>query len=304
MTVMQITAQGARPVDLSSRAMLAQLSIRQWTGRKLDKAVTDATNAQHGAKSDAGRYNKSLIAKDRLAKIAQIVGKARAQHVYISLPWLQDGARIMPADAFPRYTAVMRELREEFETEVASFVADYPLYVSEAQDRLGSMFRQADYPQPEQIAGKFSWDVNVLPLPSADDFRVNLGDAATARIKAEIEQTMTEALNQAMGDAWTRLHGVVKAMADKLAAYKPATDVTKASGVFRDSLVENVRELVDVLPLLNVTGDAALAKLTEAARDKLTAHDAKALRDDDAARAEVQAAAAQIADDLAAFMGG
>lgn len=303
MTVMQLDTHGATPVSLSNRAMLCTLSIKQWSGRKLDKKVTAKVNAEAGAAQDAGRYNKSLIAKDALATIAQIVGKARADHVFISLPWMQDGSRIMPADAFSSYTARMQSHREAFEAAVAEFVANYDSYVSEARDRLGDMFDPAEYPAPHEVAGKFDWSINVFPLPDASDFRVDLGDAKTAAIRAQIETTMNAAMKDAMQDAWARLHKVVKAMSDKLRDFKPATAEHKASGVFRDSLVQNVRDLVEVLPMLNVAGDAALAAKIDEARAKLTTTDAKTLRDDPDARREVQQAAAQIADDLAAFMG-
>lgn len=290
-------------VDLSSRAMLAQLSVKQWTGRKLDKRITQEVNASHGASADAGRYNKVLIARDALSEIAAIVGAARADHVKWSLPWMQDGTRIMPADAFTRYSAIMQSHRESFEREVAAFIAAYPTFVDDARERLNGMFDPSDYPSPDDIKSRFAWSVTVLPMPSADDFRVDIGAEHVERLKSEMAKTMQNAVETAMGDAWERLHRVVTAMAEKLAAYTPKTDTDRASGVFRDSLVENVRDLVDVLPALNMTGDADLAAMVDKARAKLTRHDAATLRDDGVARLEVQEAAQAIADDMAAFMG-
>lgn len=290
-------------IDLSSRAMLAQLRVKQWTGRKLDKRITQEVNASHGAAADAGRYNKVLIARDALQEIATIVGAARADHVKWSLPWLQDGTRIMPADAFMRYSAVMQGHRESFEKEVSAFIDAYPTYVEDARARLNGMFDETDYPTPADIRSRFDWSVTVLPMPSVDDFRVDIGAEHVDRLKAEMASTMQKAVEDAMGDAWSRLHRVVTAMAEKLAAYTPKTDTDRASGIFRDSLVDNVRDLVDVLPALNMTGDANLAAMVDKARAKLTRHDASELRDNDAARLEVQEAAQAIADDMAAFMG-
>lgn len=298
----QITTHTAAP-DLTSRAMLVTLSIRQWTGRKFDKRVTDEVNASHGAGRDAGRYNKVLIARDALAEITKIQNAARADHAKWSLPWLQDGTRIMPADAFARYSAAMQGHRESFETAVASFVASYPQYVDDARARLNGMFNESDYPSPSQIAKRFAWDVNVLPMPSADDFRVDLGAEHVDRIKADMRQAMQTAIDDAMGDAWSRLHRVVSAMAEKLAAYRPKTDTERAQGIFHATLVGNVRDLVDVLPALNLTGDARLADMIERTRAKLITFDADQLKEDDNARAQVQEAAQAIADDMASFMG-
>ena len=53
---------------LSTRAMLVSLSISQWSGRRLDREITDEVNQQHNAAADAGRYNKLLLPKEALAE--------------------------------------------------------------------------------------------------------------------------------------------------------------------------------------------------------------------------------------------
>ena len=40
--------------SLTDKAMLARLSITQWTARKLDKRVTEEVRVHHGASADAG----------------------------------------------------------------------------------------------------------------------------------------------------------------------------------------------------------------------------------------------------------
>ena len=86
---------------LSTRAMLSGLTIRQWTARKLDKRVTAEVAATHGTDSHVGRYNKSLVAKESLAAIVAAANAARALHYARTLPWLDDGARILPAGGIP-----------------------------------------------------------------------------------------------------------------------------------------------------------------------------------------------------------
>lgn len=289
-----------RRTDIASRAMLVQLSVGQWTARKLDKKVSDDVAAQHKAKHGAGNYNKVLIARGNLAAIASVVAQARADHAYLSLPWLQDGTRILPVDAFNRYTGLMQRHREAFEREVNGFCANYPEYIAQAQDSLGDLFNRADYPSPDDMRRRFSWSVTVLPMPDAADFRVDLDAAAVAALQADMASNVQDALQNAMGDAFERLHKVVRNMADKLAAYDPAQG--KQGNPFRDSLVQNVRDLVDVLPALNLTGDARLSQAIDRVRGKLTTHDAQDLREDDALRTETAKEAADIADAMAGWM--
>jgi hypothetical protein len=90
-------------------------------------------------------------------------------------------------------------------------------------------------------------------------------------------------------------------MAEKLKAFKPAQGGDRAEGIFRDSLVENVRELVAVLPSLNITGDPTLAAVA-ARMEALCRDDADELRDNAAARASVAAEADAILADVGQFL--
>jgi len=296
-----MTVKPIRATDLTSRVLLVQLSISQWTARKLDKRVTADVAQREDAKRDAGRYNKSLVARGALAAIAAIAAEARVDHASYTLPWLQDGTRIMPVDAFKTYSAKMQKHREAFEREVADFLASYPDYIEQAREDLGGLFNAADYPSKWEVAKRFAWRVNTLPMPSAADFRVDLDKDTVAALQADMQADIKAAMGDAVKDVADRLHKVARAMADKLAAYDPAAG--KQGNPFRDSLVENVRELVAVLPMLNVTGDAQIAKAIEDARAKLVRHDAQALREDAALRAETAQSAADIADAMASFMG-
>src|SRR5579884_3866071 len=85
--------------SLSSRAMLCSLSISMWSARKHDPAASEEIASRHGAKSDAGRYNKVLLPKQALAEIQKIVSEARHEHYFITLPWADDGYRVLPAAA-------------------------------------------------------------------------------------------------------------------------------------------------------------------------------------------------------------
>lgn len=301
MQITKINAKTAtRAVDISTRVLLVQLNVSQWTARKLDKRVTADVAHQHGATRDAGRYNKVLVARGALAAIAAIVAQARADHAEMSLPWLQDGTRIIPVDLYSRYTATMSRHREAFETAVHEFMHDYDAFKDQAREDLGTLYNPADYPDAHSLRARFGWRINAFPMPSSADFRLDLDKATVAALQADLQADLNAALKTAVGDAATRLHDVARTMADKLAAYDPL--LGKQGNPFRDSLVNNVRELLDVLPALNITGDATLAKLTDDARDKLAAHDAQALRDDGALRREVSEEAAKIADAMATWM--
>lgn len=286
---------------ISRKAMLAGVTIKQWSGRKLDRKVTDDTNRDHGAAADAGRYNKALLSRDALAKIVAVANRARAEHYSRTLPWADNGARILSSVAYLEFGKVMRELRQEFEAAVSEFLAGYPDYVEAAKARLNGMFDAADYPPADEIRRRFGFDVSIFPMPDAADFRVDVADAEADRIRADIQARTDQAIRDAMADVFTRISLTVGNMAEKLAASRE-TAKGEAAAIFRDSLVENVRELVALLPGLNITGDAMLASLADRMARDLCRHDAEALREDAGARQDVAKAAAAILADVSEYM--
>jgi hypothetical protein len=290
------------PSLLSCRAMLANLSITQWTARKLDRKVTDETNRTHGAAADAGRFNKCLIAQSSLSAIVTAANAARSSHYDLTQPWANDGSRILSVALHDKYADRMRKHRADFERALDEFMPAYPSLVQESRVRLGAMFNPADYPEESAIRSRFTFSHSLFPVPDAADFRVDMGQAQLELIRAEIQAASNAALAGAMRDAWDRVADTVGHMVQRLNDYKPATDGQKATGIFRDSLVENVRSLVDILPGLNITQDSKLAAVTNRMRDSLCRHDADVLRESDVIRDRVRTEADAILADVSAFM--
>ena len=75
--------------------------------------------------------------------------------------------------------------------------------------------------------------------------------------------------------------------------------------VFRDSMIGNIRDLVDVVPRLNIFGDDALAQLCAQVKEKIAAVEPDALRPsktfDPAARARVKRDADALAERFAGY---
>jgi hypothetical protein len=111
-----------------------------------------------------------------------------------------------------------------------------------------------------------------------------------------MEQRMRDALEHAMDEPIYRIIETVGHMVDRLSAYKPAKPGTgkRAEGTFRDSLVDNVRKLVDLLPAFNLSGSKALDDLTARMRAELCTNDAETLRTDAKARDNTKKAAKAI----------
>lgn len=287
---------------LATRAMIVSLSISQWSGRRLDRQVTDEVNQQHNAAQDAGRYNKLLLPKEALAPIVSIVSETRSDFLKRTLPWMDNGSRIMAADGYLAHMSWIRSQTGKFDRAVDHFIRDYPNYVLDAQNRLGTLFKSEDYPDIAVLRGKFDVACRVLPVPTSEDFRVDMSDAQAQIIRDGIESQVKDATTSAVQDIYRRVAGVTGRMVERLNAYRPAVHKgDKSEGVFRDSLVENVRDLIGILPALNITGDPELAALADKLKP-LAEHDASTLRDKPEIRKDVAAEAQAILDSLSDFL--
>ena len=287
---------------LAQKAMLSHVRLSAWSARRIDRKATEEVNEKNNAANDAGRYNKLLVDSKALAGIQAAISAARAFHYSRTLPWQDDGARLLPAAAYVDYTARLRAIRADFEKAVDDFLSDYPNHVEAARKRLGNLFRPEDYPSADEIRRRFGFDTIINPVPSGDDFRVTLGDAQAELIRAEIEERAQQQLQEAMRDVYRRVSDVCERMVDRLRKYTPGNDNERASGIFRDSLVENVRDLAAVLPALNITADPKLNEIAERMRRELTQHNADDLRESETLRESVADAAESILSEVSAFL--
>jgi len=187
---------------LGATLMLITFSLSMWSARKHDKNISAEVANNHNTNIDVGRYNKVLIAKSAIEAIKKIANKARTFHYENTLPWHDDGARILPNANFFVYSAKMREIRQEFEQAVDNFIRNYPAYVLESKKRLNGLFKQEDYPSEAKIKDKFGFSFYFDPLPVADDFRVDMKKENLNEIKREIATRLNLSQERAMRDLW------------------------------------------------------------------------------------------------------
>ena len=279
---------------LREDAMIVRLSIGQWTARKFDKSVTRRVASDYAVDDTVGRYNKTLIARSAIEGITKAVSAARTFHYENTLPWDDGGGRILPSQNFLNYSKKMREYRESFEGAVREFISNYDSYRDDAQAKLGSMFNPTDYPGVREIEHKFKFSTDIEPVPSAEDFRVSIQNADANRIKKELEDRVNARVVEATRDLYVRLNTAVGKVAEKLAV---------KDAIFRDSLVENVVELVNLLPKLNVANDPKLTALTAETKKAICALEPESLRKDEGVRAKAAEDAKAILDKMSAYIG-
>ena len=266
---------------LSERAMLTSLHISSYAGNMFDQQATEEFNESNNAdRKRAGRYNKKLIDPKFLSGVSAAHNNARRLHRLLTLPWDDDGTRILTTAGYLPYTEKMHDCRLKAEDEVKQFISTLPDAVKEAKQRLGELFNEDDYPTNDVLKSKFGFDVEIKPVPESGDFRAQLSDAQVKAIVKDIERRADQRLEKAVDDIFNRVKEAVAHLSDRLKAYVPAKIGEKAQGRIHDTTVYNIHELAEMLPILNITNDPRIDQLRQQLTDELVEHSPEILRAD------------------------
>lgn len=281
-------------MNLNDRALLVSLHIGSWSGRRHDKRATQDVASANGVTTNVGRYHKSLLPGCTLLEsIHSKDGHVRNKFYTNTLPWGVEGQQILPVSNYLAFMQDFRREKAERQVLVDQFANEYPTLVQNAPTQLKTLFDPKDYPDSKEIRNKFYMDIQVMPVPSTD-FRVQIASDELTRIQQDVERRVADAQATAMHDLWTRVYERVKHIAEKCADHK---------AIFRDSMVDNARELCELLPRLNFTDDPNLEAMRQEIEAKLL-QNPDAIRLNPTLRSNVAADAKSIMDKMSSFMGG
>ena len=275
---------GTSVPSISSAAMLVELSIGTWTGRKLDKkASQDVTTNNHAHKGVANVSKKLLGDCAELDAVQKFVANARNVHYACTMPWSDTGLRLLPTTQYFKYHQEMTHLQTEYQRLVQNFLDAYSWEIQNAQLKLGDLFNPDEYPSADSLTSKFRFKMNYMPLPDAGDWRVSIGSETESALRSQYEGYYATQLQTAMGDVWSRAHDALTKMSERL---DYADSNTKK--VFRDSLVTNVTDMIELLGACNVTGDPVMARAQRDLDEAMRGITPDALREDAYLRAETR----------------
>lgn len=256
-------------------ALLVDLGIHLWGVEKGDKRGSEAVCARFGVGKDFSKFKKRLIDdKGLFAKVKAAAGALRQEHYKRTLPW-GDKTRILSCDGYIAYCEKMTLLKDDFGAAVDDFVMDFQVQKDRARVGLGALFNENDY--PSNVRESFGVTMDFLPLPTGDDFRVNLGVAEREKLAEELEKKSEERIGSIITDVFKRAFVVLE---------KAANTLSDKDAIFRDSLIQNVMELIGIMDDLNITGDPKITALRKDMESVFYHVVPQTLRDDEGYRAE------------------
>lgn len=278
---------------LARSGLLVAVNITTYTGRKQDKRTQGEVVASKGSGSArAATVYKSLFADCKeLDDIVKYQARVRTRHYQLTLPWSDSGLRLLPARSLLDYKAEMNKFEQQFMLLVDAFLDKYDVLVSGAAFKLGTLFDRSEYPLREQIARRFTFNVDFTPLPIAGDFRLDVENDVLHELAQQYEQRMTQQLAAAQQDAWTRTYEALDRLKDRLTL----TEDGKRK-VFHATTVTNAQELCSALTALNVTNDPKLEAARRQMEDALAGITPDEVREEEGTRLGVLQKVSNILD--------
>lgn len=267
-----------------SSAVLLDLTISVWVGRKKDKTNTEKVVADSNAMSkDAALVTKRLFVDNpKLDSINKQANLIRNYLPTVTLPWMGN-LKMLPISLLNEVMGELNDMKDEFDSRVKDFIQDYNTQVSGMAFKLGTMFDRSEYPHAREIADKFNVSWDIAPVPTSGDFRVDAENSLREELREAYEKTLSAKVEEVNTLLWERLKSCLDKLAERL-----GSDGDGKPNVFRDSLVENAVELCTMLKSLNVTGDSNLEKARLRLEDVMRGVTPKDLRESDEVRASVR----------------
>lgn len=277
---------------LQERALLVRFSVGRWYGTGADQEVAADVGKRAEATGDVGTFTKKFMDRKRLEGINTVTSEARGFHKKHTMPWGDAGQRLLPVDGFFEYKAKMTGYEQRFLVAVDQFITQFKEFCLAEKPRLGKLWKEADYPDVDTLRSRFRFSLLVDPIPTADDFRVDLGAEQLEAMREDYRKQLHEATKLALEDLWERLARLVEDAVEKLK--------DENRGLNRNSF-SALRDIVDLLPRLDVTRDPKLAAMAKEVETTLLSIDIGDVRAVPASRQTVAKNAQKLLDRMSVF---
>jgi hypothetical protein len=248
----------------TEQMLLVNVHVKLWGAERTDREQSQRLMKHVKANPEAGKVVKSLVDHAKYIKPLEKFRTSFKSMLYeLTMPWSY-GVRVVSVEGY-------EILKERFEKYSMLFGAAIEHFIDSQYDEakeeaaieiegLGEMFKEGDYPTKEQLRSKFTAELIILPISTQITMAVpeGLKEEIEATVKKDYEARTTEALNKLVNK-------IDKALSDF------AHKIPEAPAKWRDSTVQNLKDILEIAPALNVTGDERITKVVDTARVRLKA---------------------------------
>jgi hypothetical protein len=245
-----------------------------WLGtqRKLSDAQTKQAADTFDAATDLVTASKRLIDTKHPAYRAATAIKSQASAFWrgMTLPYPQDGTRLIKLDDIERFETQMAVYKEQLAAATANLQLEYETIKSNAREKLGSLYNPSDYPATLDGVFDISWEYPPVEPPR---YLVALNPEVYSNEQRRIQTRFETAVAMAENAFAETLQGLVTHLIERLT---DAPDGKKKT--FRDGTIENFKEFYENFRRMNVRSNVQLEQLINQANLLVAGVDPKELR--------------------------
>lgn len=282
-------------MPLNEKAMIAEIELKKWSGRRLDQTLSRKVVTDNNARHDSARVTKILMPDEpKLAEIRRKQGLARNYHYSHTHPWgEQRGNRILPTALYMDYHKAMEVMLDDIQQTIDEFCD--PQYYESAVVRnmaqLGTLVTRDDYPATaNEVKRFFKAGIDYIPIAATGDFRINLGVKELQALKDAAVEKERRVIELATESTWEKMETLMEHANERL------SDPDKS---FHRSLPGNIKKFSQIVGALNIGEDRFI--------DEIAAEFApigdlgfEELRDDDTVRSDAAQTAKTALDKIRA----
>lgn len=244
--------------ELSKRALLVSLNVSKWDPNITDKNASAKLSEENGVTEEGlCRVRKSLISKNEYTKkISALLSALHTYYYSVTLQYTKQGTRILPVALHGQFVARVNADCQKLALLVQEFVDAFPSLKEQSKKKMGSLYREEDFPEPETLKKRYSVQPQFEPLPNSGQF-LDLGFSSEQEVKLreQLENSMRETLATATSNVWRELYSKLQNLVDR---------VGNPDSRLHESVIEGVIDMAAVLPQLNVLDDPNMNELASA----------------------------------------
>lgn len=291
------TTSNSVAAELAARTIGARLGF-QWIGltKKADEQQQAAAADVFGASADSIAMAKRLI-NTKLPEyraVAAVRSAAKRYWKENTLPYPEDGVRLLMSENLQSFEARMIEFRQELSAAVDGLEAVYTEFKREARRRLGRLYNELDY--PETLADVFACKFD-FPSLSANPMLLDIAPDIYEREAARVSARFTEAVELAETAFLSELAAMVQRITETLTGAEDGRPK-----IFRDSLIDNFTEFFNRFRRLSIGSSEQLTALVDQAQSAIRGIEPQSLRTSAELRGSVRASFASIQSQLDSAM--
>ena len=274
-------------ISLATSAVLVSVDVNVWSATKQDRVISNEVTTTKNADQSAGRFVKNLLADNiqhkRVANYRQTIYNWLKRSTY---RW-NNSQDLLPVLSLEKFKTEYQEHEAEFYRLLDDFILHYTSIVSDMAFKQGDMFNRNDYPDVDQVRGKFGIRLYVAEVPT-QDFRCAVADDLKQQYETQANEIVTGIISQQAERLTELMQSISHCCGVQEISVSGEADTKIKKRKIYDTTIEKARELAGLYKEFNLSGDVRLSEASARLENVLDGVSAELIRDSDAVRSNVK----------------